>query len=90
MEKNIYFCFIDYAKAFECVDHNKLWKNQYKLATLVVAWVGGAFGGEWIHVYVWLSPFAFHLKPSQHCLLIGYTPTQKDKKNKLAILFLLG
>ena len=24
--KNIYFCFIDYAKAFECVDHNKLWK----------------------------------------------------------------
>ena len=25
--KNIYFCFIDYAKAFDCVDHNKLWKN---------------------------------------------------------------
>ena len=25
-EKNIYFCFIDYAKAFDCVDHNKLWK----------------------------------------------------------------
>ena len=24
--KNIYFCFMDYAKAFECVDHNKLWK----------------------------------------------------------------
>ena len=24
--KNIYFCFIDYAKAFDCVDHNKLWK----------------------------------------------------------------
>ena len=24
--KNIYFCFIDYAKAFICVDHNKLWK----------------------------------------------------------------
>ena len=23
---NIYFCFIDYAKAFDCVDHNKLWK----------------------------------------------------------------
>ena len=23
--KNIYFCFIDYAKAFDCVDHNKLW-----------------------------------------------------------------
>ena len=26
-QKNIYFCFIDYAKAFDCVDHNKLWKS---------------------------------------------------------------
>ena len=25
-QKNIYFCFIGYAKAFDCVDHNKLWK----------------------------------------------------------------
>ena len=25
-QKNIYFCFIDYAEAFDCVDHNKLWK----------------------------------------------------------------
>ena len=25
-QKNIYFCFIDYAKAFDCVDHSKLWK----------------------------------------------------------------
>ena len=25
-QKNIYFCFIDYAKAFDCVDHNQLWK----------------------------------------------------------------
>ena len=25
-QKNIYFCFIDYAKAFDCVNHNKLWK----------------------------------------------------------------
>ena len=27
-QKNFYFCFIDYAKAFDCVDHNKLWKIQ--------------------------------------------------------------
>ena len=26
-QKNIYFCFTDYDKAFDCVDHNKLWKN---------------------------------------------------------------
>ena len=25
-QKNIYFCFIDYAKSFDCVDHNKMWK----------------------------------------------------------------
>ena len=30
-QKNIYFCFIDYAKAFECVDHNKLWKILNKM-----------------------------------------------------------
>ena len=32
----------------------------------VAAWMGGAFGGEWIHVYVWLSPFTVHLKLLQH------------------------
>ena len=26
LQKNIYFCFIDYAKVFDCMDHNKLWK----------------------------------------------------------------
>ena len=33
----------------------------------VAAWMGGAFGGKRIHVYVWLSPFALHLELSQHC-----------------------
>ena len=33
----------------------------------VAAWMGGESGGERIHVYVWLSPFAIHLKLSQHC-----------------------
>ena len=33
----------------------------------VVAWMGGEFGGEWIHEYVWLSPFAVYLKLLQHC-----------------------
>ena len=30
-QKNIYFCFIDYSKAFDCVDHNKLWKILQKM-----------------------------------------------------------
>ena len=37
-QKNIYFCFIDYAKAFDCGDHNKLWKIQ---TTLPVSWEMG-------------------------------------------------
>ena len=32
--KNIYFCFIHYAKAFECVDHNKLWKSLKEMGIL--------------------------------------------------------
>ena len=30
-QKNIYFCFIDYAKAFDCVDHNNFWKILQKM-----------------------------------------------------------
>ena len=44
----------------------------------MAAWMGGEFGGEWIHVYVWLSPFTDHLKLSQ-CLLISYTSIQNKK-----------
>ena len=32
-QKNIYFCFIDYAKAFDCIDHNKLWKERWEYQT---------------------------------------------------------
>ena len=37
----------------------------------VAAWMRGECGGEWIHVCIWLSPFAVHIKLSEHCLLIG-------------------
>ena len=40
-QKNIYFCFTDYAKAFDCVDHNKLWKILQEMGdqtTLPVSW----------------------------------------------------
>ena len=31
VQKSIYFCFIDYTKAFDCVDHNKLWKTPQEM-----------------------------------------------------------
>ena len=40
-QKNIYFCFIDYAKAFDCVDHNKLgqfWKKWEYQTTWPASW----------------------------------------------------
>ena len=41
-QKNIYFCFIDYTKAFDCVDHNKLWNilQEMGMATnsSILAW----------------------------------------------------
>ena len=40
-----------------------------------------AIGGEWIHVYVWVSPFTVHLKLLQYYLLISYTPIQNTKFN---------
>ena len=35
-QKNIYFCFIDYAKAFDCVDHNTLWKILQEMGTCLL------------------------------------------------------
>ena len=43
------------------------------------SWIGEEYGGEWIPVYVWLSPFDVHLKLSQHCLLISCIPIQNKK-----------
>ena len=37
-QKNIYFCFIDYAKAFDCVGHNKLWKRWEYWTIWLASW----------------------------------------------------
>ena len=37
-QKNIYFCFIDYAKAFDCVDHNKLWEILKEMTIWPASW----------------------------------------------------
>ena len=44
-----------------------LYSTENSAQCYMAAWTGGEFGGEWIHVHVWLSPFAVHLKLSQHC-----------------------
>ena len=51
---------------------NLLYSTGNSAQCYVAAWMGGEFGGEWIHVYVWLSPFDVHMRLSQCCLLIDY------------------
>ena len=47
-QKNIYFCFIDYAKAFDCVDHNKLWKilQEMRIPDHLTCFLGNLYAGE--------------------------------------------
>ena len=47
-QKNIYFCFIEYAKAFDCVDHNKLWKILKEMGTpdRLICLLRNLFAGE--------------------------------------------
>ena len=52
----------------QCITNKDLLYSMWNSAQCcVAAWMGGEFGGERIHVYVWLSSFAVHLKLSQHC-----------------------
>ena len=46
-QKNMYFCFIDYAKGFDCVDHNKLWKilKEMGIPDLLTCLLGNLYAG---------------------------------------------
>ena len=45
------------------ITNKDLWYSTWNSTQcLVPAWMGGSFGGKWINVYVWLSPFTVHLK----------------------------
>ena len=57
---------------------NLLFNTGHSTQCYVVVWMGGEFGGEWVHVYLWLSPFTVHLKLSQHCFQL------RLKKNKMS------
>ena len=47
-KKNIYFCFIDYTKAFDCVDHNKLWNmlNEMGMLDCFTCLLGNLYAGQ--------------------------------------------
>ena len=47
-QKNIYFCFIDYAKSFDCVDHNKLWKilKEMGIPDHLTSLLGNLYAGQ--------------------------------------------
>ena len=48
VQKNIYFCFIDYIKAFDCVDHNKLWKilNEMRIPDHLTCLLRNLYAGQ--------------------------------------------
>ena len=47
-QKNIYFCFLDYANTFDCVDHNKLWKILKEMGILdhLICFLGNLYAGQ--------------------------------------------
>ena len=52
LQKNIYFCFIDYTKAFDCVDHNKLWKilKEIEMSDHLTCLLGNLYAGQYAAV----------------------------------------
>ena len=64
-----------------------LYSSWNSIQCCVAAWMGGEFGGEWVHVYVWLA-YTLHRSPETiTTLLTGYTPVQNKifKKNNNSI-----
>ena len=45
-QKNVYFCFIDYAKAVDCVDHNKLWKILKEMGISLTCLLRNLYAGQ--------------------------------------------
>ena len=76
-QKNIYFCFIDYAKIFDCVDHNKLWKilmqvKKQQLELNMEQQTGSKSGKEYVKA-VYCHP-AYYLPyiQSTSCEMVGW------------------
>ena len=64
--KNIYFCFIDYAKAFDCIDHNKLWK----------------FFMSWEYQTTWPASWEIYVQVKKHLLELDMEQQTGSKLGK--------
>ena len=63
--------------------NKSLWYGTWNSAQCcMAAWMGGEFEGEWIYVYVWLSPFAVYMKLSQHSYFSICQYKKKSLKKK--------
>ena len=72
-QKNIYFCFIDYAKAFDCVDHNKLWKilQEMGIPDYLTCFLRNLYAGQETTVRIGHGTDWFQIKKGIHqsCIL---------------------
>ena len=66
-QKNIYFCFIDDAKAFDCVDHNKLWKilQEMGIPDHLICLLRNLYAGQEATVRTGLEKVSFHSNPEE-------------------------
>ena len=71
-QKNIYFCFIDYAKAFDCVDHNKLWKILKEMGVLdhLTCPLRNLYAGSKSQNWIWNNRLVLNRKRSTSRLYI--------------------
>ena len=61
-KKNIYFCFIDYAKSFDCVDHNKMWKIRNEMGLPDHNFMGNRWGNSGNSVRLYCFGLQNHCK----------------------------
>ena len=93
--KNIYFCFIDYTKAFDCVDHNKLWKvlKEMGLPDHLTCLLRNLYAGEEATVRTkhgttdWFKLGKQYIKP-EYCHLAYLTYMQIAAKSLQSVLTL--
>ena len=71
-QKNIYFCFIDYTKAFDCVDHKKLWKilKEMGMPDHLTCLLSNFYMGQQVTDWSWNSELVQNLEPNMSRLYI--------------------